>query len=54
VLFKHQPGEKGKQLVDFLRWVTHAGQELLLPLGYAKLPADLVKKIDDKLKTVTH
>src|SRR5262249_50564080 len=41
--------EKGKVLVDFLYWATHAGQKLCEPLGYAALPAKLVPKVEQAL-----
>jgi phosphate transport system substrate-binding protein len=44
---------KGKALVDFLWWATHDGQSFTKDLHYSPLPADLVKRIEDKLKSVT-
>ncbi len=54
VLFKQQSGDKGRELVKFLRWVIRDGQRMLPALQYASLPVELVKKIDAKLDTVTH
>ncbi len=53
LLYKKQPKDKGKALVEFLKWATSAeGQELSETRNYARLPADLQKKIADKLATV--
>jgi phosphate transport system substrate-binding protein len=43
---------KGKTLADFLWWAIHDGQEMGPPLHYAKLPAELVTKIEATLKTL--
>jgi phosphate ABC transporter phosphate-binding protein len=46
-------GAKGKAVVAFLKWATSPeGQELAKKRNYAPLPADLQKKIADKLATV--
>ncbi len=53
LLYQKQPGEKGKALVEFLKWVTSVeGQELSETRNYARLPAELQKKIADKLAAV--
>ncbi len=52
VLYKDQSAGPGRQLVDFLTWVTHDGQAYVGELSNAPLSAGLVKKIDEKLKTV--
>jgi phosphate transport system substrate-binding protein len=44
---------KGKALVDFLWWAIHDGQQYAPPLGYAPLPAALVQRIEQALKSVT-
>jgi phosphate ABC transporter phosphate-binding protein len=49
VVYKKLPGEKGKMVVDFLRWVIHDGQQYCEALHYAKLPKGLVEKADKKL-----
>ncbi len=53
VLYTRQPPEKAKPLVEFLRWVTHEGQDRAEALHYAKLPEGLVKRVDRKLDEVT-
>jgi phosphate transport system substrate-binding protein len=52
VLYVKQPPEKGKAIVDFLRWVTHEGQEYTAALQYARLPEGLVKLLEQKLDQV--
>lgn len=47
IVFK-QP-TKPKELTEFLRWTTHEGQDQLAPLSYARLPAGLVARIDQKI-----
>lgn len=43
---------KGKALVDLLWWATHEGQAFAKDLHYSPLPADLVKRVEEKLKSV--
>jgi phosphate transport system substrate-binding protein len=43
---------KGKSLVDYLWWVTHDGQAYAKDLHYSPLPTELVKRVEDKLKSV--
>jgi phosphate transport system substrate-binding protein len=42
----------GTELVAFLKWATHEGQGYLADLPYAKLPPELVKRVDDRLGRV--
>jgi eukaryotic-like serine/threonine-protein kinase len=42
----------GAELVAFLRWATHEGQGYLSDLQYARLPPELVKRIDERLEQV--
>ena len=44
---------KGKALVDFLWWGIHDGEGFAKELQYAPLPADIVKKAEAKIKSVT-
>jgi phosphate ABC transporter phosphate-binding protein len=48
-----QKGDKGKQLVDFLRWAANQGQESLKDLNYARIPEALTKRIDKILDETT-
>jgi phosphate transport system substrate-binding protein len=52
VIYENQPPGKGQAVVDFLRWVTHEGQEYAQGLDYAKLPEQLVKRLEIKLNEV--
>jgi phosphate transport system substrate-binding protein len=47
-----QPPEAGKALVEFFTWVTHDGQKFAKDLNYAPLPADLVRRVDERLRLV--
>ena len=54
LIYKEQKDAgKGKALVDFLWWATHDGQNFTKELHYSSLPADLVKRVEDKLRSVT-
>ena len=44
---------KGKALVDFLWWGLHDGEGFAKELQYAPLPADIVKKAEAKINSVT-
>jgi phosphate transport system substrate-binding protein len=44
---------KGKALVDFLWWATHDGEKFTSDLHYAPLPAEVVTKVEEKLKSIT-
>jgi phosphate transport system substrate-binding protein len=52
LLYKKQPEAKGKALVEFLKWATSDGQKFAAELHYAPLPADLGKKVADRLSKV--
>jgi phosphate transport system substrate-binding protein len=53
MLFKKQPKEKGEVIVAFLKWVAGDGQKFAADLDYAPLPADLTRKAEELLGTVT-
>ena len=44
---------KGKAVADFLWWVTHEGSAFAADLHYAKLPDDVVKKVEAKIASMT-
>jgi phosphate transport system substrate-binding protein len=44
---------KGKALVDFLWWGIHDGESFAKELQYAPLPADIVKRAEAKINSVT-
>ena len=52
VLYVNQPADKGKAIVDFLRWATHEGQQYADALHYARLPEGLVERLEKKLDLV--
>jgi phosphate transport system substrate-binding protein len=50
ILYVRQPEGKGQRLLEFLRWATQEGQEYNTDLFYARLPAGLVERAEQKLK----
>lgn len=55
LVYQEQPDQaKGKALVDFLWWATHDGEGMAKALSYAPLPAEVVKKAEDKIKSITY
>jgi phosphate transport system substrate-binding protein len=52
VIYVKQPSDKGKAVVDFLRWVAHEGQRYAGDLHYAPLPPGLIERLDKKLDQV--
>jgi phosphate transport system substrate-binding protein len=55
LVYKEQPDQaKGKALVDFLWWATHDGEGMARDMSYAPLPAEVVKKAEDKIKSITY
>lgn len=53
LVYKEQTdAAKGKALVDFLWWATHDGQKLCEQLEYAQLPAQVVAKDEEKIKSI--
>ena len=54
LVYKDQKdARKGKALVDFLWWGIHDGQVHGKGLEYAPLPADIVKRTEGKLNSIT-
>jgi phosphate transport system substrate-binding protein len=43
---------RGKALAEFLWWAIHDGQKFGGPLDYAPLPAEMVTKVETKLKSL--
>jgi phosphate transport system substrate-binding protein len=52
VLYKKQKADKGKTLVEFLKWATTEGQKFAGELEYAELPQELRAKIAERLSQV--
>lgn len=54
LVYKDQPdAAKGKAIADFLWWATHDGEKFAKDLHYAPLPADVVKKVEGKISSMT-
>jgi len=52
--YKAQPDAvKGKVLVDFLWWGIHDGEKFAKDLQYAPLPAEIVKRAEVKINSIT-
>jgi len=55
LVYKDQKDQaKGKALVDFLWWATHDGQKMAPDLIYAPLPAEVVQKDEEKIRSITY
>jgi phosphate transport system substrate-binding protein len=52
IVYVKQPKQKLQPLVEFLRWITHGGQTYAEELHYARLPAKLVERVDEKLALI--
>lgn len=50
---EQKDGPKGKALVDLLWWAIHQGEQYATDLLYAPLPADVVKKAEVMIKSIT-
>jgi phosphate transport system substrate-binding protein len=55
LVYKEQADQaKGKALVDFIWWATHDGEKMAKDMSYAPLPAEVVKKAEEKIKSITY
>ena len=55
LVYKEQPDQaKGKALVDFMWWALHDGEGMAKTLLYAPLPAEVVTKAEQKIKSITY
>lgn len=53
LVYRNQPdADKGKKLVDFLRWATHEGGPSAAALDYAPLPEVIVNRLDARLDSI--
>jgi phosphate ABC transporter phosphate-binding protein len=52
VIYVDQPKDKGPEVVKFLRWILHEGQEQCAALKYARLSSGLVERAEKKLDQV--
>ena len=46
------PEAKRKEVVDFLHWALHDGQQFVAETNYAPLPKELVPRIEKRLDEV--
>ena len=54
LVYKEQPDEvKGRALIDFLWWGIHDGESFAKDLQYAPLPAEIVKRAEAKINSIT-
>lgn len=54
LVYKEQKdATKGKAVVDFLWWGLHEGEKFAKDLQYAPLPADIVKRAEAKISSIT-
>jgi phosphate transport system substrate-binding protein len=44
---------KGRAVVDFLWWGIHDGENFAKDLQYAPLPAEIVKRAETKINSIT-
>ena len=55
LVYKDQQDQaKGKALVDFLWWAIHEGEPMARDKHYAPLPAEVVKKAEAKINSITY
>ncbi len=52
VVYVDPPSGKGKAIYDYLWWVTHDGQSLCEALHYARLPAELIPRVEKQLEKI--
>jgi phosphate transport system substrate-binding protein len=52
LVYERQKAAKAEVLVNFLRWVTHEGQAYAKDLKYARIPEELIGRIDEKLQRI--
>jgi phosphate transport system substrate-binding protein len=54
LVYKNQDDAvKGKALADFLWWATHDGEKFTKDLHYAPLPAEIVKRVETQINSMT-
>lgn len=52
LIYNPVSGEKGRNIVEFLKWAIKDGQKFAEPLAYAPLPSALVTKVEQKIMAV--
>lgn len=54
LIYKNQPdADKGKKLVDFLRWALREGDASAAALDYAPLPTEMDARLEQRLETIS-
>jgi phosphate transport system substrate-binding protein len=51
---KQANAEKGRKLVEFLKWAETKGQAMAAPLNYAPLPDELSKRVLKEIDSITY
>lgn len=49
VVYEKLPSVNAQAVIDFLRWVTHEGQQFAEALDYSRLPPGLVERVEKQL-----
>jgi phosphate transport system substrate-binding protein len=53
LVYKNQPNaEKGRKLLDFIKWALHEGEQSAATLDYAPLPSAFVTRLDSTITTI--
>jgi phosphate transport system substrate-binding protein len=52
VCYRNQPAANYQHVVDFLQWITHDGQQFAADMSYAPLPDELVRRAEEKIKSI--
>jgi ABC-type phosphate transport system substrate-binding protein len=52
ICYVKQPADKATTLKAFLSWITHEGQAQAAGLYYARVPAELIPKVEDMLNEI--
>ncbi len=52
LVHKQMPGQKGKEIVEFLKWAVGPGQKLASPLHYSPLPKSLIESIKKTIASI--
>jgi phosphate transport system substrate-binding protein len=52
IVYAKVTGDRGQRLKDFLTWATHDGQDSVTDLYYARLPKELVDRVEVKLQEI--
>ena len=54
LVYRNQPNaDKGRQLMDFLRWALTDGQQFESALDYARLPQAMATRLTQRLDSIS-